>query len=85
MPRNSRQRPRPVRPRNSRADSGRTSPASAGSYLKRLLPILLAAFIGSSLLQLLFPELNFVVRLLILAVLLLAVSVVLDRLRTRNR
>ncbi|MBG6179285.1 hypothetical protein [Arthrobacter sp. CAN_A1] len=85
MAKNPRQRPTPVRPGNSRADNESTNPASAGSYLKRLLPMLLAAFIGSSLLQLLFPELNFVVRLLILAVLLLAVSVVLDRLRTRNR
>lgn len=85
MPKNPRQRPSNVRPGNSRQVTGSTSPTSAGSYLKRLLPMLLAAFIGSSLLQLLFPDLNFVVRLLILAVLLLAVSVVLERLRTRKR
>ncbi|MBG6191089.1 O-antigen/teichoic acid export membrane protein [Arthrobacter sp. CAN_A212] len=74
--------PRPSR----RPDHDRASaPTSTGSYLKRLLPMLLAAFLGSTLLQFLFPELNFVVRLLILAVLLLAVSVVLDRLRSRDR
>ncbi|MBE0010429.1 MULTISPECIES: hypothetical protein [unclassified Arthrobacter] len=74
--------PRPgQRPDRDRANT----PTSTGSYLKRLLPMLLAAFLGSTLLQFLFPELNFVVRLLILAVLLLAVSVVLDRLRSRNR
>lgn len=69
--------------RPDREKSGAPSPT--GSYLKRLVPMLIAAFIGSTLLQFLFPELNFVVRLLILAVLLLAVSVVLDRLRSRNR
>lgn len=78
MPNNPRPGQRPDRDRPN-------TPTSAGSYLKRLLPMLLAAFLGSTLLQLLFPELDFIVRLLILAVLLLAVSVVLDRLRSRNR
>ncbi|WP_155849483.1 hypothetical protein [Arthrobacter sp. H20] len=78
MSNNPRQNRHPDRDRSA-------GPASTGSYLKRLWPMLLVAFLGSTLLQLLFPDLNFVVRLLILAVLLLAVSVVLDRLHARNR
>lgn len=77
MPNNPRPGQRPDRDRVN-------TPTSTGSSLKRLLPMLLAAFLGSTLLQFVFPELNFVVRLLILAVLLLAFSVVLDRLRSRN-